>query len=94
MSQLQQGLTFVVEDCVRVVGGRVGGGCAVVEIAKETLPGAVNGEEGAGRGGRIVRVAEGGALLIVVSGRPRQFLVVIIVLTINILSDDMIDEIE
>ena len=69
---------------------RDGPTCGVVQA----LLGAVDGEEGAGRVGRIVRVAEGGALLIVVSGRPRQFLVVIIVLTINILSDDMIDEIE
>ena len=68
--QLKHGLTFVVEDRVRVVGARVGGGGSVVEIAEEALPGGFDGEEGAGRAGRIMRVAEGGALLLVVSGRP------------------------
>ena len=66
-------LTFIVENVVGVVRCSVCGG-SVVEVSEEALPRVVDGEEGAGRGGRVVRVAEGGAALIGVGRRSRQFL--------------------
>ena len=50
-------LTFIVENVVRIVGCSVGGG-GVVEVSEEALSRVVDGEEGAGRGRRVVRVAE------------------------------------
>ena len=66
-------LTFIVENVVGVVGCSVCGG-GVVEVSEEALSRVVDGEEGAGRGRRVVRVAERGAVLIGVERWSRQFL--------------------
>ena len=63
-------LTFIVENVVGIVRCSIGGG-GVVEVAEKALSRVVDGEEGAGRGRRVVRVAERGAVLFRVGRRSR-----------------------